>query len=76
MDCPFLSEDGMCRGPYQGFGCIGEKCLASRDLECPHLVDGYYCAKYHRFGCPGMANCSSLEEYMEFFRRERAQIPL
>jgi len=76
MDCPYISEDGQCQGPYKGFGCIGEKCQVDKEVTCPHLVDGYYCSRYHRFGCPGPSNCSSIDEYMEFFRKEKAQMSL
>ncbi|NYT12152.1 MAG: hypothetical protein GKC03_06315 [Methanomassiliicoccales archaeon] len=74
MNCPFLAEDGLCRGVYQGFGCIGEKCQANKEIECEFLVDGAYCSRYAKFGCPGPANCASVEVYIDYFRRERVQM--
>ena len=74
MHCQFLAEDGLCRGPYQGFGCIGDSCQADKETECGFLVDGAYCSRFRKFGCPGPTYCNSVETYMDYFRRERVQI--
>jgi hypothetical protein len=75
MRCDFLDIEGRCRGPYHGFGCIKEKCSADRQADCEFNDQGFYCRKYRRFECVGVANCSTLEDYMSFVneRRKRAQ---
>ena len=74
MDCPFLAEDGSCKGLYHNFGCIGDKCQVRKKSDCQFLVDGFYCSKHGRFGCPGQENCDSLEDYLSYFKREDAQV--
>lgn len=75
MRCDFLDLDGKCRGPYTGFGCIKEKCPADRQVNCEFNEQGFYCRKYRRFECVGIANCATLDEYMGYVneRRKRAQ---
>lgn len=74
MRCDFLGPDGRCRGPYQGFGCIRDKCAAPKKVECEFNELGFYCRKYRKFECIGKANCATLEDYMLFLdtRRKRA----
>ncbi len=75
MECSYLDLDGKCRGPYQGFGCIKEKCTADKHASCEHNEKGFYCRKYKRFECIGIGNCGSLDEYINFvnMRRKRVQ---
>ena len=68
FECKFLDEDGECRGKYDGFECIKEKCEYYQwktGIVCRYKgVDGY-CAKYGRFFCPGIENCDTTLEYIE-----------
>ena len=76
-DCPRLGSDGRCKGLYYGFKCIEDKCqMKDRDALCEYCVGGDYCVKYGRFGCVGLGNCGTKEEYLSFIRkaRERAEI--
>jgi hypothetical protein len=74
MKCDFMDVEGRCRGPYDGFGCIKEKCLSRRKANCEFNDHGFYCLKYRRFECIGIANCSTLDDYLNFVneRRRRA----
>jgi hypothetical protein len=74
MRCDFMDIDGRCRGRYEGFGCIEESCRAERKAECEFNEQGFYCRKYRRFECIGIANCGTLDDYLAFVneRRRRA----
>lgn len=61
-----------------GRECIGEEnCAAkfsslskSRRSDCSfESWQGLYCAKYQRFYCAGIENCSTAESYMAHFAR-------
>jgi hypothetical protein len=73
LRCDFLGLDGKCRGPYKGFGCIKEKCTSDRRMNCEFNEKGFYCRKYKRFECVGIANCGTLDEYMNFVAERRKQ---
>lgn len=74
MKCDYMDAKGICRGPYDGFGCIKDKCLADRTVNCEFNEQGFYCRKYKRFECIGIVNCKTLDDYLCFVkeRRERA----
>jgi hypothetical protein len=76
MRCGFLDLEGRCHGPYMGFGCIKEKCSADRQVSCEFNEQGFYCRKYRRFECVGVANCGTFDDYMSFVneRRKHAQV--
>ncbi len=70
MNCRLQDSNGWCTGPYEGFGCIKDKCYVFRETkrklsECPDLIEeGLYCAKYESPLCTFGAPCDTLEEYM------------
>jgi len=74
MGCAYLDQEGRCRGPYAGFGCIQDRCTADRQARCEYNEQGFYCRKYRKFECIGIANCATVEDYMSFVadRRKRA----
>lgn len=74
MKCDYLDLEGRCQGPYSGFGCIKDKCTAHKQARCEFNELGFYCRKYHKFECIGIANCSTMEDYMSFVtaRQKRA----
>ena len=67
MLCRFLSQEGLCKGRYRGYGCIGEQCghwIESHRCE-HHEGTGDYCRKYARFGCVGKDCCGTLMDYLQ-----------
>ena len=70
MECIHLDSDGVCKGKYSGFACIGPKCKAERDPPCEHNEQEFYCRKFKRFGCVGRSNCTSLEDYLKAVNRK------
>jgi hypothetical protein len=63
--CQHLGDDGVCRGTYKGFGCIGERCVLMKETAkpsqrgCAHLHESTYCSRYHKFYCPGIEACEA-----------------
>lgn len=65
--CSFENENGECTGNYDGFGCIKDKCeiyglsmlRADNRKVCSYNQDNY-CARFKKFNCPGVENCSSI----------------
>jgi hypothetical protein len=58
----------------EGRECLGEECCslhgeARQHFRHPNCAKeqwfGLYCAKYQRFYCAGMDNCSSTTSYMQ-----------
>ncbi|HUT27667.1 MAG TPA: hypothetical protein VMW85_06455 [Methanomassiliicoccales archaeon] len=76
-ECPQMGPDGKCQGLYFGFTCIEDKCrMQNRESQCKYCIGGDYCLKYNRFGCVGLENCGSKDEYMASLRhpQEKADI--
>jgi len=70
MQCIHFNADGVCKGKYNGFACIGPKCKAEKDPPCEYNDQDFYCRKFKRFGCVGRSNCTSLEEYLKSVNRK------
>lgn len=64
MECAHLLADGLCNGRYRGFACIGPRCKADKGPACEHYDRGFYCMKFHRFGCIGPSKCQGLSDSM------------
>jgi hypothetical protein len=70
--CAHIDLEGKCRGKYEGFMCIREKCRADRTSRCPWSTEeGFYCLKFNRFECIGKENCGTLDDYVQFIRMRR-----
>lgn len=66
MRCDYLDLEGKCKGPYRGFGCIKDRCRAEKQAGCEYNEQGFYCRKYRKFECIGIANCATIDDYMSF----------
>ena len=77
MKCDYLDSEGNCKGPYRGLGCLKDECTAEKQARCQFNELGFYCRKYRRFECIGIANCATIEDYMSFVaaRRRKAHSP-
>lgn len=62
--CKHLDENGLCRGKYKGFACIGDRCQdptrGPGAVKCRHGRADGYCMKHRKFECRG-EDCPDLE---------------
>lgn len=73
--CPRRGPDGKCNGLYYGFLCIKEKCqMVNREAACEFCIGGDYCIKYNRFGCVGLENCGTKDDYLSYIRKAREKV--
>ncbi len=61
IKCKNIDDDGLCRGLYDGFGCIGDKCkdttAGPASNKCTFMRGDGYCQKYGKFHCIGEDKC-------------------
>lgn len=74
MKCKFLGPKGICKGKYDGYGCIKGSCPSFKKAQnCEHRdAVGDYCKKYARFGCVGKDSCDTIADYLEAVAVEHA----
>jgi hypothetical protein len=71
--CKYRYKGDRCaHGSIESTACVGEEACSTADLARRKMYHddcskehwyGLYCAKYHRFYCPGRGNCASADEY-------------
>ena len=65
IECRNIDENGICRGLYDGFGCIADKCKDSTAgpgvSRCAHMRGDGYCKKFGKFHCMGEDKCDEFK---------------
>jgi len=82
--CKYRYREVFCANALiKGRECIGEEKCTIKFSSAPAVKKsdctfenwhGLYCAKYQRFYCAGLKNCSTVESYMAHFAKYKQSI--